>query len=108
MVCACVLLLQDLILIILVVAAIISMTVGGIEHPDHGWMDGLAILVSRMQPCTAQMHSQLCAFYTLLIQHVLCQHTRHRPTDVSGCGCGSGRILALHFLMQHPWSMCYD
>lgn len=43
--------LKDLILIILVVAAVVSMTVGGIEDPGHGWMDGLAILVSPRMCC---------------------------------------------------------
>lgn len=38
--------LQDIILIILMVSAAISITIGTIESPDHGWADGLAILAA--------------------------------------------------------------
>jgi O-antigen/teichoic acid export membrane protein len=36
--------LEDTILRILIVSAIISLVIGMIMHPDHGWIEGTAIL----------------------------------------------------------------
>eukprot|EP00158_Paraphelidium_tribonemae_P002869 Partr_v1_DN25739_c0_g1_i1_m74936 putative ATPase, Ca transporting, plasma membrane len=37
---------KDLILIILIIASIVSLGIGTWEHPDHGWIDGVAIMAA--------------------------------------------------------------
>ena len=37
---------EDLILMILIVASIVSLIVGMIEHPETGWIEGTAILMA--------------------------------------------------------------
>ena len=37
---------QDITLIILMVAALVSLTIGLYEDPDHGWIEGTAILIT--------------------------------------------------------------
>lgn len=38
--------LEDRILQILILAATVAMIIGTIQHPDHGWIEGLSIYIA--------------------------------------------------------------
>jgi len=51
--------LNDTMLIILIIAGIVNMILGSIEHPSTGWLDGFAVLIA----------VAICAFVTAFNEH---------------------------------------